>query len=175
MENSIIDYDGRVIPLSEYQAMFGLEADKLSENFSIKEKKIGEFQPFTYARPLIVLIQAFRHDLLKPVVINSGFRTREKQIELIKQGERAASYSPHEVGMAFDIDTVSCEQTQDYVKRLRSLASMLKLKIRIGYKQYWNEQKYTFIHVDVCPMYYGQGMPFHNQTHPRQWENSIEW
>ena len=175
MENSIIIDNGELVSLSDYQIQYDLKPDKLSENFSINEKKIGEFQPFKYAEPLIRLLQEIRNEKGSPIKINSGFRTREKQKQLIASGARAATFSPHEQGMAFDIDTVSYEDTLDMVKRIRAAADKLGIKVRIGYKQYWNLDRSTFVHVDVCPMYFGKGMPYHDQNHPLQWENEITW
>lgn len=175
MNNQIIAENGELISLSDYQIQYDLEKDQLSENFKITEKKIGEFQPFKYALPLIQLIQRVRELKDAPVNINSGFRTRAKQLQLIKDGARAASNSPHEQGMAFDIDTTSWDETKALVKLIQQAAKDLKVKVRIGYRQYWNLDKSTFVHVDVCPMYFGKGMPYHEQNHPIQWENEITW
>lgn len=175
MENQIIAENGELISLEDYQIQFDLSKDQLSENFSIKEQKIGGLQPFKYALPLIRLIQLVREKKGIPIKINSGFRTRAKQLQLLRDGARAATYSPHEQGMAFDLDTISWQDTLDTVEIIKESARELGIKVRIGYRQYWNLDKATFIHVDVCPMYFAKGMPFHNENHPIQWEGENTW
>jgi len=175
MENQIILINGILTPLSSFQLIRGLKEDQLSKHFSIKEKKIGEFQPFLYAAPLIELLEAFREEMVSPVIINSGFRTHEKQEELKKEGYRAATYSPHEQGMAFDIDTKTWKETQDQVAIISRIANNMKIMVRIGYMKYWHADKMTFFHIDVCPMYFAEGMPYHSKEHPKAWENEIKW
>lgn len=176
MGDKVIMYDGSLVDLASYQKISGLKDDMISENFSLKEKKIGEFRPCIYAIPLIQLVQVSREMAGRPLVINSGYRTHEKQAELLSKGYRAAKTSPHEYGMAFDIDTRSYKETIELVKILRSAASeLLDVKIRIGYLKYWTEDKSTFVHVDVCPMYYAEGRPYHKNDHPIQWEKEIVW
>ena len=76
--------------------------------------------------------------------------------------------------MAADIDTSSEQDTYDTVSLLNKAARQLELKIRLGYNLYLADGN-TFVHVDVCPEYYGKGKPFWTHKHPSQWENSITW
>ena len=170
---NIIRTDGNTIPLADYQAINNLPADKVSAHFSVAEMDCaGEL---LIAAPLLNLLEAFRARIDKPVKINSGYRTLGKQAELKAEGFKAATTSPHTVGMAADIDTVSHEQTLEYVAILQEVARVKGLQVRIGYKQYWDALKQTFVHVDVCPMYYAKGKPFYNRKHPAAWENQIIW
>ena len=184
--DNIIIRDGLLMPLAEWQQKHGQKPGNLSEHFAISEWKIGEWRPFKYSELLINLMEMFRLKVGVPVTINSGFRTREKQLQLIAAGYRAASYSPHEQGMAFDINTTSWKQTCEWVSTMFDVAKDLGLQIRIGHKQYWNDlqplikagkatEKQCFFHVDVCPMYFGKGMPYYADKHPKQWETQMNW
>ena len=186
MDNKIILRNGDLISLSEWQQIHGVPEGKLSEHFSISEYKIGEFQPFQYSELLINLYELFRLKIGKPVIVNSAFRTREKQLELIRKGFRAATWSPHELGFAFDHNTTSWKETCAHAAIMLQIAKEMELKIRIGYKQYWNDlqvliragkvtEKQCFMHTDVCPMYFGKGMPWHEKDHPKQWETAMTW
>ena len=173
-ENMIIMVDGSLIPLSEYQKENGLKEDQLSVNFGKGDTALWR-EPFTYSVLLISLIQQFRERKGKPVRINSGFRSHKKQESLIKEGYRAASYSVHEEGLAFDIDTHSYEETISDVDLLMLVAKEMGIKIRIGYMEYWFEKKQTFFHVDVAPMYYAKGKPWHSKRHHPAWEYQQTW
>lgn len=175
MENKLILENGTLITLAQYQKISDLKDTQLSENFFVTEKKIGEFQPFIYAVPLIQVAQLTREIWGKPIIVNSGFRTHDKQQQLIADGYRAAKTSPHEYGMAFDVDTNSYTETLKMVKAIRQAAGDLNVSVRIGYLKYWNEDRSTFVHFDVCPTYYGKGMPYYEKPHPIQWEKEIVW
>jgi uncharacterized protein YcbK (DUF882 family) len=176
MENQIILKDGSRITLSEYQRLNDLPAWAVADHFSVDEYHIGRFQPFEYSELLLNLVEAFRVKIGKPVKVGAGYRTLEYQAQLQKNPNLiAAKTSPHTVGMAFDLDTATWTETKQYVALLKETANELGLKIRLGYAEYWNKKKQTFVHVDVCPEYYAAGQPYHSQPHPPQWERVIEW
>jgi hypothetical protein len=60
------------------------------------------------------------------------------------------------------------------VKKIQEVASIVNIKVRIGYNQYL-EAGQTFVHVDVCPEYYAPGKPWHALEHPAVWEKQITW
>jgi len=76
--------------------------------------------------------------------------------------------------MAADIDTVSKEETLRNVDVLRQASRISGVKCRIGFKSYFSLGQ-TFIHVDVCPEYYGISGVYHKEFHPKVWEKQIEW
>lgn len=174
-ENMIIMTDGSTIPLSQYQKENGLTQDQLSANFGKADTMLWCEEPFSYSIYLILLIQRFRERKKKPVRINSGFRTHKKQLALIKEGQRAASYSVHEKGLAVDIDTTSYKETLSDVDLILQIAKEMGIKIRVGYMDYWVKMKQTFFHVDVAPMYYAEGMPWHSIKHHPAWEYQQAW
>lgn len=174
MENQIILASGKLIPLAEYQTSKRLNPDKISKYISLDEIKRKCPDGFMLSELLLQFFDALRATLNTPKVINSAYRTEEKQAELTKEGYRTAKTSPHCQGMAFDIDTWSNDQTNYEVGIAKKVAKDLKLKVRIGYKEYM-EIGQTFYHVDVCPEYYAKGKPYANNPHPSQWERESEW
>lgn len=172
MKQRIILENGTLISLAEWQQMQGMKPHQIGRFFTVKEEKLrGEF---TLAAPLVLLADKYRELKGKPVKINSAFRTKEKQEQLKKDGYRAAKYSPHCEGMAFDVDTISERDTRNSVKVLKKAAKMLGYKIRIGFESYLKVGN-TFVHFDVCPMFFAPGMPFHQKKHPVQWEWENRW
>lgn len=175
MDNKIILISGEIVSLSEWQTANNLGPDKFGNHFSFNDKKLVAFQPFTYAEPTLLLVDLFREEKGSAVNINSGFRTSSKQQSLIAEGYRASSFSPHEVGIALDVDTLSWKQTVEDVKTIMMIAKKLGFKIRVGYKDYWTTKKQTFFHFDTAPMYYAKGKPFYKQRHPIPWEYEQTW
>jgi len=174
MKFSIILKDGTIVNLPEWQELYNIPRDQIhiGKHFVIGEPKIKDGG--TIAGILIVLLDRYREAKGVSVNINSFDRTQEKQEELIKDGYRAATTSPHVVKMAADPDTVSKADTIASVALLKKIAKELNIKIRIGYKSYMADGS-TFFHVDVCPEFYAPGKPYHNQPHPIQWEVPMTW
>lgn len=171
MKVVIKDY-GNYIPLEQYQRIEKLESNQLSKNFLV-----GEFScrgNLIIAEPLVNFLQLYRSFIKKQVKINSGYRSLEKQNELKRRGFKTARNSPHVEGMAADLDFKNKQEVLENVLILKELSSKHNYSIRLGYKQYLSVGQ-TFIHIDVCPMFYGKHKPFHKNQHPLAWENQIEW
>lgn len=165
----IIKVYGDLIPLERYQRLEQLPKTHLSKNFLV-----GEFScrgQLLLAEHLINFLQMYRASKGSAVTINSGYRTLEKQNELKARGYKVAKTSPHIEGMAADIKVINKADCISQLSILKEVAKTGNYKIRLGYKQY----NYGFIHLDVCPMYYGKDRPLHKVTHPKVWENEIEW
>lgn len=177
---TIITKSGHDMTLEAWQKYYGLQvgSNKIGNYFSIDEPVfsacIRDYGQLVVNEMLMRLLDRFRVLIGKPVRINSFNRNEAKQIELRKKGLRAATVSPHVVYMAADIDTNNKEETETYVRVLKQAAKDLGYSIRIGYKQYL-EAGSSFVHVDVCPEYYGPGKPFAARPHPPVWEKSITW
>lgn len=168
----ILTSTGKRITLKDWQHINHLPKDKAATHYRTSELDCnGEL---LIAAPLLNLIDKFRDRIGKPVRINSGYRSLEKQAQLKAAGYLAASTSPHTVGMAVDIDTRNKIETLAVVKILRNIAAENGYKIRLGYNQYLRAGQ-TFVHVDVCPMYYAPGQSLHKEKHPAVWEKQIEW
>jgi len=154
-------------------------ADKIGPYFSLTEARfqndIKLYGQVVICDPLFKVLNKYRELKKAPVILNSLNRSRQKQLELIDSGARAAKMSPHEFFLAADCDTTTWEETQRDVKLIRQASASLGIKVRIGFVEYWMKDKSTFIHVDVCPEYFGPGKPWTAVLHPRQWENAIEW
>lgn len=168
----ILTATGKRITLNDWQHINHLPKDKVATYFYISELDCnGEL---LIAAPLLNLLDKFRERIGRPVTINSGYRTMEKQAQLKAAGYLAAATSPHTVGMAADIDTVNRVQTMAVVLLLKKIAAENGYKIRLGYNQYLRAGQ-TFVHVDVCPMYYAAGQSLHSASHPKVWEKENEW
>lgn len=176
----IITVTGTEIPLEQWQEIYGLEvgSDEIGRFFKATEHKFAEdiqnYGVLVVNELLMRVLDHFRATIKQPLIINSFNRDEAKQKQLKGDGFKTATYSPHVVKMAADIDTTSPEQTRAYVLILQRCAIELNIRIRLGYEQYLKAGQ-TFIHVDVCPEFYAFGKPFNKQFHPVQWEKVITW
>lgn len=177
---TIVRIDGTECSLSEWQSIYGLPVggDKIGLYFSVNEPKfrenIKDYGKLVVNECLIRLLDKYRELKGSRVNINSFNRSDERQKRMVKNGERAAVVSPHVVKMASDVDTISRQDTMDQVALMKKAADILGYTIRIGYKEYLAIGK-TFLHVDVCPMFFAPGKSFHKQSHPLVWERHTEW
>ena len=171
---TIVLATGERVSLDLWQQIYGLPlgSSKIGKFLSLGEPSIP--QGTTLSAPLIQLFDQVRMNGWPASKINSGSRTHERQQELIANGERAASISPHEVFMAFDIDTTTVAESRKLVIELEKSADMLGIKIRIGIDDYI-PKGYTMVHVDVTPEYYAPNKPYHDHKHPIQWETEKRW
>lgn len=175
----VITREGKEITLQEWQKIYGLpEGNRIGKFFYLSElrfkRDIELYGELVVNELLIRLLDAVRQASSHPLIINSFNRSEEHQKELKAQGFKAATTSPHVVKLAADIDTLSENETNALVKRILEVADIVKIKIRVGYKQYLKAGQ-TFVHVDVCPEYYAKGKPWHDQDHPDVWEKEITW
>ena len=172
--------DGSEVSLADWQKIYGLTvgSDQIGKYFSLNEARfksdIALYGELVVNELLMRVIDAFREEVGVPVTLNSFNRDIAHQLELKKKGFKTATTSPHVVKMAADIDTTSAKQTEEWVKVLLEVGNKLNITIRLGYDQYLAAGQ-TFIHVDVCPEYYGKGKPFFKQQHPLAWASKITW
>lgn len=157
----IILRNGSKKSLTDWQREKGLSATRVSNNFTVSEMDCeGQM---LIAEPLLELLEKYR-ELTggKPVKVTAGYRTREHQKELQGRADlKAATYSPHTVGMAADVDLPDKKAVLNAVSIFLQAANILGLRIRLGYKQYLKNGQ-SFVHVDVCPEYYAAGKPYHD-------------
>ena len=155
-----------------------LLTSNIGKYFSVSEKRFQEdlklYGQVVICELLFNILNKYRELKGIPVSLNSLNRDRKKQQALIQQGFRAAKVSPHEFFLAADVDTKNASDTMASVPLLRHAAKELGIKVRLGWQDYL-KQGQSFIHVDVCPEYFGKGKVWNNITHPIQWENQIEW
>lgn len=185
----VITREGKAISLAEWQRIYDLPvgSSRIGEFFYLTEprfeKDIALYGRLIVNELLIRLLDAIRKASNHPLTINAFNRDSKKQQELKALGFRAATHSPHLVseidGMitgacAADIDTLSKDDTKKLVKRIQEVSSIVKIKCRIGFKQYMDDGD-TFVHVDVCPEYYAYGKPWHHLEHPEVWELTNTW
>lgn len=172
--------NGSEVTLDEWQKIYGLtvDSDKIGRYFSLTEARftadIKKYGELVVNELLMTVLDAFRESVGRPVRINSFNRNEEHQKYLHDLGFKAATYSPHVVKLAADIDTETPEQTREWVKYMKQVSSILGINVRIGSEQYLKHYQ-TFIHVDVCPEYYAPGMPYHFHPHPSAWEAVTSW
>jgi len=169
MEATIILLSGDPVDLNTWQKMYYLTpgSSQIGRFFDIGEKSFKN--GLTISEGVIRLLDMIRILWNRPININSLDRTKEDQERLKKQGYRTAKFSPHIAKMACDIDTVSKEETLELKEVIEEAADLLGYHIRIGWQDYMNIGQ-TFIHIDVCPMYYRTGKPLNKENHPWQWE-----
>lgn len=169
----VILRSGQVISLTDYQKINKLEDTMLSDNFSVAEFDCnGEL---IIAEPLIHFLELLRATIKKPIKINSGYRTSEYQENLKKNNKGAATNSPHTVGMAADIDTSTRKESEELCKTILKLASEHSYDVRVGWKQY-SRLGSTFVHIDVCPLFYGENRPYKNHKVAEAWRiKNLTW
>jgi hypothetical protein len=176
----VVTREDKQISLEEWQEKYGLlmNSAQIGRNFSYKESKFQEDiknYGVLYVNELLIrVLDAARDKWGKPLIVNSFNRNAEKQAELKAQGLKAATYSPHVVYLAADIDTKTPEESRKLAKVIRAAAESIGIKVRLGFEQYIAAGQ-TFVHVDVCPEYYAKGKPRAKQEHPTAWESPINW
>ena len=174
MEATIILLNGNKVSLYEWQKMYNLTigSSQLGRFFDIGEPNFKD--GLIISEGIIRLLDVIRFIRNKPINVNSLDRTDSDQDRLRKQGYRTATFSPHVVKLAADIDTVNEEDTLNLLNCINDASDLLGYQVRVGWKKYLEDGS-TFIHVDICPMYYAVGKVWNNKEHPRVWENINEW
>jgi len=151
---------------------------KIGKYFSVSESRFQEdiriYDEVVICDLLFRVLNRYRELKGQPVNLNSLNRDRKKQEQLLKDGFRAAKVSPHEFFLAADVDTKDATDTLISVPIMRQTAKDLGIKVRIGWQDYLKVGQ-SFMHVDVCPEYFGKGKVWNHIQHPIQWENQIEW
>lgn len=174
-EATIILLNGESVPLIQWQRMYGLipGSSQVGKHFDIGEPSFNN--GLTISECIIRFLDVLRVKWGKPIYINSLDRTEADQERLRNQGYRAATTSPHVSKLAADIDTTSKDETYDLLECIDEVKELLEYDVRIGWESYMKIGQ-TFIHIDVCPMYFKPGAVWHDKNHPKVWENtSGEW
>lgn len=86
------------------------------------------------------------------LLINSGRRSPERQVELRDQGKKAATTSPHVYGAALDVDVPDGKTDEYLVAMIYGAARLLKYPVpRIGWVTYrGSAASSTFVHFDYA-------------------------
>lgn len=179
----VLTLDDKFVSLEEWQRQYGLTVGsaQIGKHFFYTESKfqddLARYGKLVVCAPLMVVMDKYRELVDEPVNVNSYNRDEKKQEELREAGARAATHSPHVEKMAADLDTLDAEGTYIRVTVLQRASRATGIDVRIGFRQYLEQLKpHTFIHVDVCPMYYAKGKPRHNEPHPAPWESAgLTW
>ena len=171
---TIILKTGERVSLDVWQGLYDLpvKTNKIGKYFTIGEPYF--FNGMEISSLLIQLSDQVRINLGKPLVASSSSRTEKRQQELLDEGVRAATVSPHTRGMAIDYDVNTKKEALELANAFLEAAKQLGIKIRIGVYKYLEEGK-TFVHLDVCPEYYAKGKPYHSTKHPEPWEREMVW
>ena len=133
------------------------------------------------------VLQGVRERRGRATKINEGFRSVEESRALhdryaammragtLKATKNPASLnSPHNHGMAADVDETTPAAVNQLEADIRAVASAMGIRVRIGVRQYLGAGM-TFVHFDVCPEYFAPGRPFHSRPHPPAWRNTTTW
>jgi len=171
---TIILEDGSKVSLDVWQQMYGLKrgSNQVGKHFTIGEPHF--VFGMEVSSVLIKLLDRVRDIRGKESIINSLGRSHSKQLELIKNGERAASVSTHEFNIAADHDTNSNSESDQLVKIIEQAARDLNIKVRIGWEDY-KKKGQTLVHVDVGPEYFAKGKPWNHIPHPEPFEREARW
>jgi hypothetical protein len=175
----VLTSQGNYITLEEWQKKYEISEGKLGKYFSLREQRFQDdltlYKTLVVCEPLIRVLDALREDVGHALHLNSFNRDQAKQNQLKKDGFRAAVNSPHVMKMAADVDTVTVEQTRALAKRAIEVGKKIGIPIRTGSEDYIAIGQ-TFVHIDVCPVYFGAGKPFHALDHPKAWEKEYsQW
>lgn len=169
----VLTTQGNYITLEEWQKKYEIPEGKVGKFFSLREQRFQDdivlYKTLVICEPLMRVLDALREDVGHALHLNSFNRDQTKQNQLKKDGFRAATYSPHVVKMAADVDTITIEQSRALAKRAIEVAKKLGIPIRVGVEEYIPKGQ-TFIHIDVTPVYFRPGKPFANVDHPKAWE-----
>ena len=174
MEATIILLNGEKISLRKWQSMYGLvvgSAD-IGRYLTIGEPNVNN--GLEISEIIIRFFDCLRTMWGNPLYVNSLDRTNKEQEQMKLTNPNAATTSPHVVKLAIDIDTINKQDTLDLLDCVDEIAQILGYQIRIGWKEYLKRGN-TFIHIDVCPMYFSKGKVWHDKEHPRVWEKITEW
>ncbi len=172
--------EGNMINLEAWQTAYGLPigSAKIGKYFSLNEPRfrqdIEQFGELIVDEQLMRLLDGIREARGKATRLNSFNRNEKYQLELKERGFKAATFSPHVVKMGADIDTDDAEETRVLAMLVRQVGKKLGIECRIGWKTYVDRGS-SFVHVDVCPEYYGYQKPFNHHDHPNVWELENEW
>ncbi len=169
----VLTTEGTYITLEEWQERYGISGNQIGKFFSLRERRFQDdlelYGTLVVCEPLMRVLDALREDVGHPLHINSFNRDQAKQMRLKQAGFRTATNSPHVVKMAADVDTFSVEQTRALARRAIEVGKRLGISVRVGSEDYIAIGQ-SFVHIDVCPMYFKPGKPFHNVAHPFAWQ-----
>jgi Peptidase M15. len=171
----IITREDTLISLNQWQFFYDLRKHPLQigKYFIADEPKFAQdlrdYGKLYVSELLMRVMDKARERWGKPLRVNSFNRNEAKQDALRASGARAATTSPHVVYLAMDVDTTSAADTRKLAKIILQAAKDLGIKVRVGYEDYL-AQGSTFVHVDVCPEYYGPGKRRNHLPHPKVWE-----
>jgi hypothetical protein len=127
-------------------------------------------QPIIF-EPLIELFETLRETVNRPIRINSGYRTIEKQTELYQRDVREnggnpsgkvaiPSHAPHTYGAAMDLAIPFPYKAKDFARLIQKISLDLKFPmVRTGWKAYNG----AFVHMDLIPMLF---QPYTNISNP---------
>lgn len=166
----IILENGQVIDLATWQEGRGLPADKLSKNFQVAEFVDVNDGSLLISEVLIDFLQVLRDKTGTPVKVSykGGYRTESTQKGMQATNSNAATNSPHVKGMAGDVDRPTIKSTREFAKLALETAKEIGIGIRVGYLDYLSKGQ-SFVHIDVCPEYYGMDGPYVPSKFPAAW------
>lgn len=154
--------DGSLIPLHQWQTMYGVAPDKVGKYFSLSENK-WNYPDWVVSEAVIRVLDKSREMYGAPWIVTSLFRPGN-------------TGSAHGYGMAVDsavvridsgkldnqgkpIKYIDTSDGQKKAKILKDAAKELGYSIRIAWNSYWAKDL-ACIHLDVAPMYFSQGKPW---------------
>jgi hypothetical protein len=144
------------------------------------EKASGKLIIF---EPLIDLFESVRATVGLPIVINSGYRSKEYQQvlwdrDVAEHGGRPSGevarpgHSPHETGAAMDLAIPANMDAKSFADLLRRRSVDLKFPMaRTGWKLYGGR----FCHVDLVHMIFEPYLKGRPNPNPGAWSPGVKW
>ena len=141
-------------------------------------------QPVIF-EPLIEVFEAVRDLIKRPIKINSGYRSIEKQTALYQAHQEdlkrkglpddhavaKPGHSPHMYGAAMDVAIPWTFNAQNLAALFRKASRDLRYpQARTGFKTYHN----AFVHLDVLPMLFEPYTKIPNPD-PLNWRPGVMW
>lgn len=174
MKATIELFNGQKVGLKTWQSLYNLPkgSSQIGRFFRIGERSFRD--GLEIHEGVIRLLDVIRVLRGRSTRINSLDRGEADQERLKREGYKTAKYSPHVVKLAADIDAYSEDDVYDLLECIEDAEEILGYEVRKGWEQYLDAGQ-TFVHIDICPMLYGEGKSRYNIEHPWQWENRSEW
>jgi uncharacterized protein YcbK (DUF882 family) len=137
----------------------------------------------TIFEPVIELFESIRETVGRPIIINSGYRSLEKQKRLydrdlkLNDGKPSGKVakpgnSPHMYGVAMDLSIPSNMNAEQLAALIRKRSVDLKFPMaRTGWKQYGG----TFVHFDLIPMLFEPYLKGIKNPLPQVYVPGLKW
>lgn len=154
----------------------------VSEHISRREFDTGSEDNCRVFEPLVELFEKVRFGIQKPIPVNSGYRSIERQEwlyskDLAQHGGKPSGkvakpgHSPHHTGAAMDLGIPQGWSADKFADLLVHTAQGMGFgAARVGYVQYGKR----FVHLDLVYLLYEPYIKGRKNPHP-SWKPGVKW